>query len=60
MNEGLSSRILRSVRVICYFVDDIYNLTEILKSQSDLIVIKEQDHLEIRSQMNYRSYHVIS
>ena len=29
---------IAGVRVICYFVDDIYNLTEILKSQSDLIV----------------------
>ena len=32
---------IAGVRVICYFVDDIYNLTELLKSQSDLIVIRE-------------------
>jgi serine/threonine transporter len=29
---------IAGVRVICYFVDDIYNLTELLKSQSDLIL----------------------
>ena len=43
---------IAGVRVICYFVDDIYNLTELLKSQSDLIVIKERDTLETRSQMD--------
>ena len=36
---------IAGVRVICYFVDDIYNLTELLKSQSDLIVIRERDYI---------------
>ena len=50
---------IAGVRVICYFVDDIYNLTELLKSQSDLIVIKEQDYIGNPKPNGYRSYHVI-
>ena len=45
--------------MICYFVDDIYNLTELLKSQSDLIVIKERDYISSPKPNGYRSYHVI-
>ena len=50
---------IAGVRVICYFVDDIYNLTELLKSQSDLIVIKERDYISSPKPNGYRSYHVI-
>ena len=50
---------IAGVRVICYFVDDIYNLTELLKSQSDLIVIKERDYIGNPKPNGYRSYHVI-
>ena len=45
---------IAGVRVICYFVDDIYNLTELLKSQSDLIVIKERDYIGNPKQMCIR------
>ena len=34
---------IAGVRVICYFVDDIYNLVKSLKRQTDLIVVREQD-----------------
>ena len=36
---------IAGARVICYFVNDIYNLVEILKSQTDLIVMKERDYI---------------
>ena len=45
---------IAGVRVICYFVDDIYNLTELLKSQSDLIVIKERDYIGNPKPNGYR------
>lgn len=50
---------IAGVRVICYFVDDIYNLVDILKSQSDLIVIKESDYIANPKPNGYRSYHVV-
>ena len=36
---------IAGVRIICYFVDDIYNLAKSLKRQADLIVIREQDYI---------------
>ena len=50
---------IAGVRVICYFVDDIYNLVDILKGQSDLIVIRESDYIASPKPNGYRSYHVI-
>lgn len=47
------------VQVICYFVNDIYNLVEILKSQTDLIVMKERDYIAGPKPNGYRSYHII-
>lgn len=46
-------------RVICYFVKDVFNLTEYLKKQKDLIVIKERDYITAPKQSGYRSYHIV-
>ena len=43
---------IAGVRIICYFVDDIYNLAKSLKRQADLIVIREQDYIKRRNQMD--------
>ena len=50
---------IAGVRVICYFVDDIYNLAEILKRQSDLILIRERDYIANPKPNGYRSYHIV-
>ena len=50
---------IAGVRVICYFVDDIYNLVDALKRQSDLIVVRESDYVSKPKPNGYRSYHVI-
>lgn len=50
---------IAGARVICYFVNDIYNLIEILKSQTDLIVMKERDYIAGPKPNGYRSYHII-
>ena len=51
--------LIAGARVICYFVNDIYNLVEILKSQTDLIVMKERDYIAGPKPNGYRSYHII-
>ena len=48
---------IAGVRIICYFVDDIYNLAKSLKRQADLIVIREQDYIKAPKPNGYRSYH---
>lgn len=50
---------IAGIRVICYFVDDIYNLTTILKKQTDLVVIRERDYVKNPKENGYRSYHLI-
>lgn len=46
-------------RVICYFVNDIFNLATFLKKQRDLVVIKERDYIANPKESGYRSYHVV-
>lgn len=50
---------IAGVRVICYFSDDIYNLVDVLKRQTDLIVLRECDYIQKPKPNGYRSYHVI-
>ncbi|MEH2943373.1 (p)ppGpp synthetase [Lachnospiraceae bacterium KK002] len=50
---------IAGVRVICYFVEDIYNLVDALKRQVDLIVIRECDYISEPKPNGYRSYHII-
>ena len=50
---------IAGARVICYFVNDIYNLIEILKSQTDLIVMKERDYNAGHTPNGKRSYHIL-
>lgn len=50
---------IAGIRVICYFVADIYNLVDALKRQADLIAIRESDYILNPKPNGYRSYHVI-
>lgn len=50
---------IAGIRVICYFVEDIYNLAELVKKQMDLIVIKERDYISNPKPNGYRSYHMV-
>lgn len=50
---------IAGIRVSCYFIQSIYNIVEILKRQSDLIVIKERDYIKKPKENGYRSYHIV-
>lgn len=50
---------IAGIRVICYFVEDIYNMAGILKRQPDLVVIKERDYISHPKPNGYRSYHLV-
>lgn len=52
-------RDIAGVRIVCYFQDDIYNLIDSLKSQSDLVVCIEKDYIKEPKPNGYRSYHLI-
>lgn len=47
------------VRIICRFVDDVYDMAGILKSMSDINVLDEKDYIKTPKPNGYRSYHMI-
>lgn len=47
------------IRVICSFVDDIYDLAGMLARQDDIKIIQEKDYIANPKDNGYRSYHMI-
>lgn len=50
---------IAGVRVVCSFIPDIYKLVELIKNNTDFIVIKEKDYIKNPKDSGYRSYHLI-
>lgn len=47
------------VRVICSFIDDIYEVANMFASQDDVNVIEIKDYIKTPKENGYRSYHMI-
>lgn len=47
------------VRIICEFVDDIYQVAAMLAMQDDLKLVKIKDYIKYPKPNGYRSYHMI-
>ncbi len=47
------------VRVVCSFIDDIYEVANMLARQNDIKVIKIKDYIKNPKDNGYRSYHMI-
>lgn len=47
------------VRVTCAFIDDIYQIAELLAKQDDVTVVEIKDYIENPKPNGYRSYHMI-
>lgn len=47
------------IRVICSFVDDIYQVAEMLVRQDDVQVLAVKDYIKDPKENGYRSYHMI-
>ncbi|MFV0555859.1 MAG: GTP pyrophosphokinase family protein [Lactovum sp.] len=50
---------IAGVRIICFYAKNIYELAEVMRSQSDFRVISEKDYLSSPKESGYRSYHMI-
>ena len=50
---------IAGLRVICSYVDDVYQLAELLKSQDDLEVVKVKDYVANPKPNGYRSLHLV-
>ena len=47
------------IRIICTFVDDVYDVVEMIKKYNDIEVINEKDYIKNPKDNGYRSYHLI-
>jgi len=47
------------VRVICSYVNDVYNLVELLRGQDDLEIVRIKDYIKNPKPNGYRSLHAI-
>ena len=49
---------IAGVRVVCNYIDDVYNVEEMLLRQSDMEVVKRQDYIKTPNYNGYRSLHL--
>ena len=47
------------IRVICPFIEDIYQVAEMLMAQDDIKVLAIKDYIQSPKPNGYRSYHII-
>ena len=50
---------LIGIRIVCLFVDDVYEIAEMLKNLKDLTLIKEKDYIAKPKKSGYMSLHLI-
>lgn len=50
---------IAGIRIICQFVEDIQKVAEIIRSRTDMEIIKERDYINHMKSSGYRSYHMI-
>ncbi len=50
---------IAGVRVICYYIEDIYLIANLLKEQSDITFVREADYILNPKPNGYRSFHLI-
>ena len=50
---------LIGIRIVCLFVDDVYEIAEMIKNQKDLTLIKEKDYIAKPKKSGYMSLHLI-
>ena len=50
---------IAGIRIMCQFVEDIYNIVNLIKLRSDMTIVYEKDYIKNFKDSGYRSYHVI-
>ncbi|MCI5700641.1 MAG: (p)ppGpp synthetase [Lachnospiraceae bacterium] len=50
---------IAGIRIMCYYIKDVYKIAEILKKQLDVIMVKQSDYIENPKPNGYRSLHLI-
>lgn len=50
---------IAGIRVVCSYINDIYTVADLLKSQDDIKLIKVQDYIQNPKENGYRSLHLV-
>ena len=50
---------IAGIRVICSYIDDIYTIANLLKTQDDILLIREIDYIKDPKPNGYRSLHLV-
>lgn len=50
---------IAGIRVICYYIEDIYTIADLLTSQDDIRVLKRRDYIKEPKENGYRSLHLV-
>ena len=50
---------LIGIRIVCLFLDDVYEIARVIKKQKDITLIKEKDYIEKPKKNGYMSLHLI-
>ena len=50
---------IAGIRVICYFIEDIYSILSLVRTQTDLLILKESDYITNPTASGYKSYHMV-
>lgn len=50
---------IAGIRVICYYIDDIYRIATLLTSQNDISLMRTHDYIAHPKKNGYRSLHIV-
>jgi putative GTP pyrophosphokinase len=50
---------IAGIRVICYYIDEVYTVADLLSKQDDVAVLKRTDYLKDPKPSGYRSLHMV-
>ena len=50
---------IAGLRNMCQFVEDIYQVVDLLRQRSDMTILEERDYISNAKPSGYRSYHIV-
>ena len=50
---------IAGIRIMCQFVEDIYEVVALLRKRHDFRIVQERDYIAVKKASGYRSYHVV-
>lgn len=50
---------IAGLRIMCQFVEDIYQVVDLLRKRTDINILEERDYVHNKKPSGYRSYHII-